>query len=85
MESEPWRDIDEVNRRSPDGRRLVTYSRENVLLANLEFGDRTYEKALRVSKSKLNPIWQGEQAQIAEEQSDWYAATFHRACTQKGT
>lgn len=74
-----WKNINKDDRLSPDKRWLVTSSGFDVLLVDLEFKDTPREKAYREFKAKPKPYEYREQAFQAEEQEDWYAATFHRA------
>ncbi|PHS06560.1 MAG: hypothetical protein COA78_14125 [Blastopirellula sp.] len=52
-------------------------------MIDLEFKNTPREKAYREFKAHSKPLWHAEQAEIAEQNENWFAATFHRAWVLK--
>jgi len=74
----------EQNNRFSDGRWLaIPYDNDlglvNLRLIDLHYKQTPREKRFRQIQAQPNPRWHREIAEHAEEQEDWYAATFHRA------
>ena len=57
---------------------------KDLMLVDQSYRDAPREKAFRRFKAKLSPSFHANQATIAEQKQDWYAATFHRAWEFKG-
>jgi len=83
IENADWMDLEDKNNVTPDGRWLVTSEGKNVLVVDLEYKNTPREKAYRQAKARPKPFWHLEQAKKAEQEKDWFAATFHRAWVMK--
>ncbi|PHS06667.1 MAG: hypothetical protein COA78_14100 [Blastopirellula sp.] len=62
---------------------LVHKEGADIILVDLEFKNTPREKAHREFKARPKPHWHIEQAEIAEQNENWFAATFHRAWALK--
>jgi WD40 repeat protein len=84
LEDEPWKEIEQSQALSPDGRWLVVPSGVDVLLVDREFAKRPEVVTFRQSMARVRTFDHLQQANDAESRNDWYAAVFHRAWVTKG-
>ncbi|PHS06669.1 MAG: hypothetical protein COA78_14110 [Blastopirellula sp.] len=70
---------------SPDGKLIIAnqFSGNNIISVNLEFKNTPHEKAHREFKASPKSDWHVRQAELAERNENWYAATFHRTWALK--
>jgi len=78
VEDAPWHEGN-TQHVSSDGRWLVTWMHNKVVLVDRAYKNSPRVKAYREFKAGIKPHWHKQEAKAAEAKRDWYAATFHRA------
>ena len=79
LPGERWEMVEFLKRTSNDGRWLLNFFENQVLLIDLQFKNRSYEKAFRQSKAEPNLDWHVRQIKKAKAEKNWFAILLHRA------
>jgi len=64
---------------SSDGRWILIPSGSHVRVADVQFGSGKEEQAYHQAQTSRSAPWHQQQATMAEENSNWFAASFRRA------
>ena len=83
LENETWPPVEKSLNAAKAGKWFVKSIGNYILLVDLEFKNRPYEKMVRTAALRKNPARHRKLAEQAEVNEDWYAATFHLACLLK--